>query len=86
MERRLFLLQRLTLHIEPEEKFISAFLKPPLYSTAYSVGFGTLYTAIYKPKLRKMEIRWPGSSWKFNLKNFVEESRWISTPEGQPSS
>jgi len=38
VERERFLLRRLTLHRDPEDKFISAFLKPPLYSTASTRG------------------------------------------------
>ncbi len=49
VERERFLLQRLTLHVEAEEKFVGAFLRPPLYSTAFDHGFGTLYTAALPP-------------------------------------
>lgn len=59
VERERFLLQRLTLHVEPQEKFVTAFLRPPLYSTAFQHGFGTLYTALYRPRLGQMELRWP---------------------------
>ncbi len=82
VERERYLLQRLTLHRDTEEKFINWFLKPPLYSTAYSVGFGTLYTAVYRARKRQMEVRWPGAEWQFSLKNFQEGSRLISVPEG----
>ncbi len=81
VERERFLLQRLTLHVEPKEKFISAFLRPPLYSTAFAYGFGTLYTAVYRPRLRRMELRWPNASWAFDLRDFVEETRLIHTPD-----
>lgn len=80
VERERFLLQRLTLHVDPLEKFIGAFLKPPLYSTAYSAGFGTLYTAVYKPAQRKMEMRWPGAVWAFSLDDFHESARVVHTP------
>ncbi|MDW4548700.1 C45 family peptidase [Defluviimonas sp. D31] len=81
VQRERFLLQRLTLHVEPQEKFISAFLRPPLYSTAYSLGFGTLYTAVYRPRLGQMELRWPQASWAFDIKEFVEDARAIYTPD-----
>lgn len=84
VERERYLLQRLTLHRETEEKFIRAFLKPPLYSTAFSVGFGTLYTAVYRPRKREMEVHWPGATWSFSLKNFQEGSRVIAVPENSP--
>ncbi|MFK5998711.1 MAG: C45 family autoproteolytic acyltransferase/hydrolase [Rhodobacterales bacterium] len=81
VERERFLLQRLTLHREPEAKFIGAFLKPPLYSTAFDRGFGTLYTAVYRPKRGQMELRWPRATWALDINAFVEGARSIFTPE-----
>jgi len=81
VERERYLLQRLTLHVDTEEKFTRAFLKPPLYSTSYSVGFGTLYTAVYRPRKREMDVRWPGAAWQFSLKDFKESSRTIVVPD-----
>ncbi|WP_424930235.1 C45 family autoproteolytic acyltransferase/hydolase [Amaricoccus tamworthensis] len=81
VERERFLLQRLTLHVEPEEKFIGAFLKPPLYSTAFDRGFGTLFTAVYRPSKGEMELRWPKAVWPFHIDNFVEDMRVIHTPD-----
>jgi predicted choloylglycine hydrolase len=81
VERERFLLQRLTLHVEPEEKFISAFLRPPLYSTAFSQGFGTLYTAVYRPRQLSMNVHWPKAQWRLDLQNFQGGQRQIFTPE-----
>ncbi|MEM7530144.1 MAG: C45 family peptidase [Pseudomonadota bacterium] len=81
VERERFLLQRLTLHPEPEETFIAAFLKPPLYSVAFDHGFGTLYTAVYRPETRGMEIRWPGTAWPLTLDSFTEGTRHVTFPE-----
>jgi predicted choloylglycine hydrolase len=81
VERERFLLQRLTGHIEPQEKFISAFLRPPLYSIAFDRGFGTLYTAVYRPRLGEMELRWPRGTWALNLYGGPDEYRTIFTPE-----
>ncbi|TYB88060.1 C45 family autoproteolytic acyltransferase/hydolase [Oceaniovalibus sp. ACAM 378] len=80
VERERFLLQRMQLHRDPEEKFIGAFLKPPLYSTAFDAGFGTLYTAVYRPRLGRMELRWPGTVWPFSFDNFPEEGRHVAIP------
>lgn len=80
VERERYLLQRLTLHRDPQEKFISAFLKPPLYSTAFSAGFGTLYTAVYRPRKREMELRWPGTIWPLRLGDFQEGGRRVLVP------
>ena len=81
VERERFLLQRLSLHADTEEKFIGAFLKPPLYSAAFAEGFGTLYTAVYHPQRLQMELRWPRATWAFDLKDFHEDSRLIQTPK-----
>lgn len=80
VERERFLLHRLTLHRDPEDVFIGAFLKPPLYSTAYSAGFGTIYTAVYRPRLREMEIRWPGTVWPMMMDDFQEGGRNVKIP------
>ncbi len=80
VERERYLLNRLRMHKDPEEKFINAFLKPPLYSTAFSAGFGTLYTAVYRPRKREMELRWPGTVWPLSLNDFVEGARNVMLP------
>lgn len=81
VERERFLLQRLTLHIDPPEKFIGAFLKPPLYSVAYDAGFGTLYTAVYHPRRFTMELRWPGRTWQLSGRSLEEGSQRIAYPD-----
>ena len=80
VERERYLLQRLRFHRDSEEKFISAFLKPPLYSHAFNAGFGTLYTAVYRPRKRQMELRWPGTIWPQRLDAFDEGSRKVLLP------
>jgi predicted choloylglycine hydrolase len=80
VERERYLLQRLRLHRDPEEKFIGTFLKPPLYSHQFNAGFGTLYTAVYRPRKREMELRWPGTVWSQQIDNFEEGSRNVLLP------
>ncbi|MBE9477233.1 MAG: hypothetical protein IME92_08790 [Proteobacteria bacterium] len=81
VERERFLLQRLTLHDDPPEKFIANFLKPPLYSTKFNHNFGTLYTAVYKPTTGSMEIHWPGEVWHHNLKDISNSKRRVRYPD-----
>jgi predicted choloylglycine hydrolase len=81
VERERFLLQRLTLHVEPAEKFIGAFLKPPLYSVAFGAGFGTLYTAVYRPLKRELVLAWPGAEWRHCLFHPSIETRTIRYPQ-----
>ncbi len=82
VERERFLLQRLTMHNEPANRFIAAFLKPPLYSTSYSSGFGTLYTSVYRPARGSVEFHWPGDCWKHQLGQTVNDTRHIRYPDG----
>ncbi len=82
IERERFLLQRLTLHVESEQKFVGAFLRPPLYSSAFAEGFGTLYTAVYRPRLGQMELRWPRAAWAFDINDFRDDYRMVYTPTG----
>jgi predicted choloylglycine hydrolase len=60
--------QRLVELLEDErtdaERFVGAFLRAPVFSTAYAHGFGTLYTAVYRVAERAVEYRWPTSSWR----------------------
>jgi predicted choloylglycine hydrolase len=57
------------------ERFVESFLEPPLHSTAYSQGFGTLYTAAYFPTERRVEYRWPGVVWEQSIDSFDESTR-----------
>jgi predicted choloylglycine hydrolase len=39
------------------------FLREPLRSSDYANGFGTLYTADYRPDSGEVHYRWPGTTW-----------------------
>jgi len=65
---------------DPQE-FVSAFLEAPLYSSAYSSGMGTLYTAVYKPSAGSVEYRWPGVAWEHSFGHVREGSRTIRLVE-----
>jgi predicted choloylglycine hydrolase len=53
-----------------ESEFVAAFLEPPLYSTAYAEGFGTLYTAVYRPAEGAVDYRWPDATWRQAIDSF----------------
>ena len=89
VERERFLLQRLTLHNEPAEKFIGAFLQPPLYSTAFEIGFGTLYTAVYRPSKGVAEYRWPGDICRLKIgasKKAQQSHRYPRSAPARPAN
>lgn len=54
------------------ERLVGAFMEAPLYSTEYARGFGTLYTAEYRPAAGTVTYHWPGSSWKQSFADFRE--------------
>ena len=45
------------------DDLVDAFLRAPLHSGEYAQGFGTLYTAAYRPAEGRVDYRWPGQSW-----------------------
>jgi len=69
-----------------EEDFVAAFLEPPLRSTGYDNGFGTLYTAVYRPLDAAVEYRWPGLTWRQSCAGFEEGMRAVRLPSSKPSS
>jgi predicted choloylglycine hydrolase len=52
--------------------FTDSFLRAPLFSTSYAHGFGTLYTAVYRPRELAMEVRWPAHAWVLGFDAFEE--------------
>lgn len=59
------------------DAFAERFLQSPLYATAYGRGFGTLYTAVYRPARGEVEYRWPGASWRQSFEHFDQSAREI---------
>lgn len=58
---------------ETATSFRNRFLAPPLFSTAYDRGFGTLYSAIYDAKARSAEFFWQTGSWLLSFDDFKEQ-------------
>jgi len=46
---------------------VAALLRPPLYATKFGAGFGTLYTAEYRPAEGVARYYWPGQTWTHAL-------------------
>jgi predicted choloylglycine hydrolase len=68
------------------ERFIAAFLEPPLHSRQYAEGFGTLYTAAYHPTEGRAEYRWPDHAWEQSFARFETGSRTVRLPSAKASS
>lgn len=81
VERERYLLKHLQSGRRTRESLIGAFLRPPVYSTAYARGFGTLYTAVYGPADRSMQLRWPGVQWPMTLADSADATLAIDYPE-----
>jgi predicted choloylglycine hydrolase len=77
VEREAFLLQRLASQPDTAERFVAAFLRPPLYSLRFRQGFGTLYTAAYRPRAARLDLHWPGMRWSHSVDRFEEGARSI---------
>jgi hypothetical protein len=52
----------------------AACLRPPLYATRFGAGFGTLYTAEYRPAEGVARYYWPGQTWEHSLDRLGSES------------
>jgi predicted choloylglycine hydrolase len=57
---------------ETADRFVARFGERPLWSDAYARGFGTLYTAVYRPRQRLVEYSWPGLRWTQSFDTFRE--------------
>jgi predicted choloylglycine hydrolase len=56
-------IRRLVADDRHPDAIAALFLEKPLRSTDYAGGFGTLYTADYRPDSGKVHYRWPGTTW-----------------------
>jgi predicted choloylglycine hydrolase len=77
VERERFLARLLSKRGTSAPQLADAFLRPPLHSKAYARGYGTLYTAIYRPARGEVEYRWPEASWTFSFAAFGQGVRRI---------
>src|SRR5437870_6432988 len=78
LQRERFLFAQLRGDARGPDDLIQSFLRQPLYSAAFAKGYGTIYTAVYRPDTTDVEYLWPGASWKFSFGNFEEGSRTVS--------
>jgi predicted choloylglycine hydrolase len=86
LQREYFLFQQLRGDARRPEDLIESFLAPPLYSDAFAQGYGTIYTAVYRPTRSEVEYIWPSTRWKLGFAAFTEESRTVSLGSGIPAT
>ena len=53
---------------------VAACLRSPLYATRFHEGFGTLYTAEYRPAEGGARYYWPGLTWEHSLGRLGSDS------------
>ena len=81
LERKDFLTHLLAKRQPSGEQVLAAFLTPPLFSTNYAEGFGTVYTTLYRPGERSMALHWRDQpQWKKTVKAFCEDQRTVVYP------
>ncbi len=54
-------------------------LKPPLYQSAYTRDWSTVYTARYRPSEGRVTY-WPGESWEQSFDGFAPGGRAVRRP------
>ncbi len=86
VEREKFLLDALADPAQNAENIIAEFLEAPLFNRRYNDGFGTVYTAVYKPAEGLMELRWPGKILQQSFDNFKENVTAIIYHEKTPAA
>jgi predicted choloylglycine hydrolase len=84
LEREQYLKRRITRREGTAETLLADFLQPPLYSTDYDSGFGTLYTAAYHVTRGEVEYRWPRATWRQSFDHFAEGGRVEHFPREAP--
>ena len=72
-QREAFLSQRLEDSAETVESLADRFLAPPLYTSQWDRGWGTLYSAVYWPQSGSAWYLWPGRRWSQGLDAFSED-------------
>ena len=82
-EEREWMLSQGVRKAEDSEALLRTMLRPPLFQTAYSRGFGTLYTAAYRPHSLTAELLWPDRRWSqhcLDVQDGVLNVRFAANP------
>jgi predicted choloylglycine hydrolase len=59
------------------------FFSPPIYNTAYTRGFGTVYTVSYRPDHGEAEFSWPGKSVRQSFQCFSPTQVSVDFVDGE---
>lgn len=78
VERHRILSKALVDSHEDARRFVGRFMRPPLFQLEYRRGFGTLYTALYRPAARTLELIWPDTVWTVGIDEFTPAERTVA--------
>ena len=78
LERSAFLEKMLAKKDIDAAKIAASFLKKPLYNNQFKEGFGTLFTAVYRPAEGIVEMRWPREKVSQTFDGFQEQYKLIN--------
>jgi predicted choloylglycine hydrolase len=70
---------------QPLSATLAALLRPPLYQSAYLRGYGTLYSACYRPEGGRLALMWPNEVWAQSLASFAPGERTITFAAQAPA-
>ncbi len=80
LQREWWLLRLLDDPDVDHERFLGAFLVPPLYSLAHDLGRGTVYTAAYDPQEGDITYAWPTSQLSLRFDAFTDGTHEVVFP------
>ncbi len=78
-ERKYFLEECVANSEETLENIKRYFLEAPLFNTQYEKGFGTLYTSVYYPEEKSMQLIWQKNALAQSFDNFIEKRIVVNT-------
>jgi predicted choloylglycine hydrolase len=62
---------------------VNSLLQPPMFQDSYLRGYGTLYSAVYRPAERQVELLWPRAEpWRQSVAAFAPGQREITYVPG----
>lgn len=82
VEREHCLLERAAVPGITRNEFLATFLTPPVHTSHYRRGFGTLYTVVYDPTARTVDLHWPGTDSHQSLDSFQPGKLTVALPPG----
>lgn len=62
---------------ENVDSALAAFFQPPLFQTSYEKGYGTLYTALYRPLDASCELVWRHEKWRQSCADFRDGTKTV---------